>query len=169
MPYCSTCGKEVQGAAGYCAGCGTSVAATASNVTVPKPSAADEQVIFNQNGIFVSKSRFIDGGQTYAMAGITSVKMYVETPSKIGPIVAMLFGVLFILGGLESLFRGNIIPFVFGLALFLLGLWIFKKRVPVYSVLLHSSSGEQKASGSQNKEFIGQVIAALNQAIVARG
>lgn len=169
MPFCATCGNEVPAAAGFCANCGTSAAGTSSNVTVAKPSVVSEQVIFNQNGIFVSKSRFIDGGQTYAMAGVTSVKMYVETPSIKGPIAAMVIGIFFLLGGLESLFRGNIAVFLFGVVLFSLGLWIFKKRVPVYRVLLHSSSGEQKASASQSKEFIEQVIAALNQAIVARG
>jgi hypothetical protein len=91
------------------------------------------------------------------MAGVTSVKMYVEQPSRMGPIIAMVIGGLFILGGIGSLFRGNPIAFVFGVALFLLGVWIFKKRVPIYRVLLHSASGEQRSNPSTSREFIEQV------------
>jgi transcriptional regulator with XRE-family HTH domain len=39
----------------------------------------------------------------------------------------------------------------------------------IYRVVLQSSSGEQKSKPSPSREFIEQVVAALNQAIVIRG
>jgi hypothetical protein len=58
---------------------------------------------------------------------------------------------------------------LFGVLLFALGLWVFKKRVPIYSVFLRSASGEQRVNQSTVREFIEQIVAALNQAIVTRG
>jgi len=167
MPFCSECGIEVPPTVRFCGNCGRD---TVSNPMTPAKSATPtEQVIFNLHGVFISNSRYMSGGQTYAMAGITSVKMTMEQPSRTGPVISMVIGGLFILGGLGSLFRGNPFALLFGVALFLLGLWIFRKRVPIYRVVLHSSSGEQKATHSTIREFIEQVVAAVNQAIVTRG
>jgi hypothetical protein len=126
-------------------------------------------VLFDQSGVFVSNSRYITGGQTYAMAGVTSVKMSAEQPSRKGPVIAMILGGLFILGGMDSLIHGNPVVLLFGVLLFALGLWVFKKRVPIYSVFLRSASGEQRVNQSTVREFIEQIVAALNQAIVTRG
>lgn len=167
MPFCASCGTEARPAASFCANCGKP--ANGSSSITAQPSPTSERVIFNQNGVFVSNSRYIVGGQTYAMAGVTSVKMFVEQPSRTGPVIAMAIGCIFALGGLNGVFRGNPLPFLFGAGLFLLGLWIFRKRVPIYSVVLHSASGEQRVNQSAAREFVEEILGALNQAIVARG
>jgi len=82
----------------------------------------------------------------------------------------MIIGGIIILGGLDTLSRsGNPLTLLFGAALFALGLWLFKRRVPVYGVVLHSASGEQKPEPSTDREFIERIVVALNQAIIARG
>jgi hypothetical protein len=162
-----SCGTEVPPASGFCGNCGARSVGNAD--AAARPAVSAEQVLFNQNGVFVSNSRYITAGQTYAMAGVTSVKMFVEQPSRTGPVITMILGGLLILGGLESLMHGNPLVLLVGVVLFALGLWIFKKRVPIYSVLLHSASGEQKVNQSTVRGFIEQIVAALNQAIVARG
>jgi hypothetical protein len=166
VPYCPKCGTEVADGVRFCGNCG---ADAKGQPNVGAPPAKSEQVIFDQSGVFVSNSRYVTSGQTYAMAGVTSVKTYVEQPSRVGPVITMIIGALVAFGGIDTLFRGNPIVFVVGAGIFALGLWIFRKRVPIYSVVLHSASGEQKSSPSTNGEFIGKVVAALNQAIVARG
>jgi hypothetical protein len=52
-------------------------------------------------------------------------------------------------------------PVFFGVALLL--------RKSTHHVVLSSASGETRALNSKNKEFIANVINALNQAIVSRG
>lgn len=36
----------------------------------------EEKSFYNEGGVSVSNSRFIAGGQTYAMSGVTSVKSF---------------------------------------------------------------------------------------------
>jgi ABC-type Fe3+-siderophore transport system permease subunit len=118
-----------------------------------------EKTYFDHNGIQVTNARFIVPSQTYAMSGITSVKFFTESPSKLWPITAMLIGAL----ALSN--NGNIwsiaIPVAIGILLL--------QRKSTHHVILSSASGETRALNSKNKEFIYSVIAALNQSIVARG
>ncbi len=46
----------------------------------------EEQIIFNQEGVKVTPTRFIADGQTYPISGITSVRVLVDYPSKKWPI-----------------------------------------------------------------------------------
>ena len=58
---------------------------------------------------------------------------------------------------------------VFGFILVLLAVFIFKKLKSEFSVYLNSSSGESQALKSKDKNYIDQVINALNSSIVHRG
>jgi len=87
------------------------------------------------------------------------VKFFTEKPSLLWPIVAFLIAILIGVGD------GNIwsvgIPVIIGVVLLL--------RKATHHVVLSSASGETRALNSKNKEFIANVIKALNQSIVSRG
>lgn len=118
-----------------------------------------EKTFFEHDDVKVTNARFIVPSQTYAMAGITSVKFFTDKPSKLWPILALLFA----LGAWSS--NANIwtiaVPLLISIALFM--------RKPTHHVVLSSSSGEQRALNSQDKDFIAGVIDALNKAIISRG
>jgi len=122
-------------------------------------SEAQEKTFFEYGAVKVTNARFIVPSQTYAMSGITSVKFFTEKPSLLWPIVAFLIAILIGVGD------GNIwsvgIPVIIGVVLLL--------RKATHHVVLSSASGETRALNSKNKEFIANVIKALNQSIVSRG
>lgn len=122
----------------------------------------EEKAFFNQGNVSVSSARFIVDGQTYAMNGVTSVKTGRKDPSRWGPIILGIVG-LVSLGGAAA---GSVI-----LGLTLIGLAVFwwTKQKPELSVVLSSASGEAQALKSKDAEFINGVIEALNSAIIHRG
>ena len=107
----------------------------------------EEQVFLNEGGVTVTNARFIVPSQTYAMSGITSVKTYEKTPSRNGPIILIVIGVLMALGGKQEAIGA--VVFVLVLAVVW---WIFQKIE--YQVRLSTASGEANA---------------LNEAIIHRG
>jgi hypothetical protein len=122
-------------------------------------SETQEKIYYESGVVKVTNSRFIVASQTYAMSGITSVKFFTETPSKVGAVIAFLIAIVALFN------QANIwviaIPLVIGI-----GLWL---RKATHHVILSTASGETKALESQNKEFIASVIQGLNDAIIARG
>lgn len=121
----------------------------------------EEKSFFSDGGVSVTNARFIAQGQTYAMSGITSVKSFRQDPSRKGPIILGIVGVL-ALGGGGSVTVGGLL-----LAAGAVAWWFLQK--PEFSVLLSSASGETKALASQDGDFISKVVNALNDAIVHRG
>lgn len=171
MPFCGSCGQSNPDTSQFCAKCGTTITASTQASSQTKA----EKVLLDEAGFFVSNARFIHNMQTYAMSGVTSVNQYFEQPSRKWPIILMIFSGLGSLQGL-TMFRPNnglgfaaIFPEAFFLALFLLGLWLYRKKVPVYGVVLHSASGQHRAADCTDRMFIERIIAALNQAIILRG
>lgn len=118
----------------------------------------EEKSIFNEGGVTVTSARFIVPSQTYAVAGITSVKNYEERPKRSYPIGCGIVGLLFLAW----------VP-VLGIALIVLAAIWWNGQKTKYEVLLTTAGGEVKALSSQNGQFISKVIQALNEAIVARG
>ena len=122
---------------------------------------AEEKNFFNQGGVSVSNSRMMYGGQTYAMSDITSVKSFEKTPSRIVPIILIIVGLFGLAAGKDGII----------VALLLIGggiAWLIAQKSD-YSVLLTSASGEVKAYTSKDKDFVGKIINAVNEAIVHRG
>lgn len=118
---------------------------------------AEEQVFLSERGVVVSNSRFSCGGQTYAMANVTSVR---AARAGMGVGVAfVLFGVLCCLGGGAGI--------AFGAVLIVIGALLIITRSAY--VVLHTAGGEQRALSSRNVEFVTKVVSAVNEAIVHRG
>jgi Family of unknown function (DUF6232) len=118
---------------------------------------AEERVFLSEEGVVVSNARFSHGGQTYAMANITSVK---GTRDGVGlwPL-ALIIGLFILPAGGGTM--------VFGLlmvALAIAAIWLRSSYV-----VLHTSGGEQRALSSRNRDFVAKVVGALNEAIIHRG
>jgi len=122
----------------------------------------EEQVFLNEGGVTVTNARFIVPSQTYAMSGITSVKTYEKTPSRNGPLILIIIGVLMALGGKQEAIGA--VVFVLVLAVVW---WIFQKIE--YQVRLSTASGEATALKSKDADWIIRVVNALNEAIIHRG
>lgn len=121
----------------------------------------EEKIFFDRGGISVSNARFIAHGQTYAMNGVTSVKQAVKNPSRRGPIVLGVIGLIALING------GNGI--IWGVVLMAVTVFWWIKQKPEWIVVLNSSSGETQALTSEDASYISEVIEALNKSIIHRG
>jgi len=121
----------------------------------------DEKIFLNKGNVKVTNSRFIVNGQTYAMSNVTSVKTGVIKANRSSAVVIGLVGLLCLLGGGWVTFAGVVL---LGFAYF-----VFISCKDQYSVILNTSAGENQALVSEDKNYIGQVISSLNDAIVSRG
>ena len=118
----------------------------------------DEKTFFEYEGVKVTNARFVVDSQTFAMSNITSVSTARDDPSRIGPFLVILIG----LGICASNVVAGVIVAAIG------ALWWWKQK-STFHVMLKTSGGEAKALTSHQKDYIGKVVAALNDAIVHRG
>ena len=121
----------------------------------------EEKSFFQEGGVTVTNARFIVPSQTFAMSGITSVKAFEEKPSRVWSIIFLVVGILMALGDGDMVVWGVIIAIAGAIGIVL--------QKSMYHILLTTSSGEAKALSSKNKEWINEIVAALNSAIVHRG
>lgn len=119
----------------------------------------EESIFFEHGDVKVTSSRFINGGQTYAMNNVTSVKPYEKKPSRTGGIIVLLIGVIIMAN--SSLITGLLIA---AAATF----YLYQQKT-VYHILLSTSAGETTALVTYQRNYMNDVIAALNNAIVHRG
>ncbi len=120
-----------------------------------------EQTFLDESGILVTNARFVVPAQTYAMSGVTSVAAIKNVPSKKGPIVLIVIGLILMIAGDAGIILG-LLALAGGIA------WLVLNK-PEYIVLLNSASGETRALHSKDEDFISRVIVALNESIIARG
>ena len=119
---------------------------------------AEEKVFFESGDVKVTSSRFITYGKTQALAGITAVSSHYQSPNRMGPIILGIVGLV--------CFAFSWLVAIILIALAVLW-WVMQKTV--YFVRLESASGAADALSSNDKDFIFQVVDALNDAIVHRG
>lgn len=119
----------------------------------------EERTFFEHDGVKVTNARFINGGQTFAMNNVTSVKPYEKKPSRIGGI--LILGIGLIIMASASVITGLLIAAAAGFYLY--------QQKTVYHILLATSAGESTALVTYQREYLSHVIAALNDAIVHRG
>ena len=122
----------------------------------------EETTFFQQGGYQVTSARFITPGKTYALSGVTSVHQGRIDASLKPPLVVGAIGVLVLLLASGS---GKVL----GVLLVGLAIWMFTRLRATHTVVITSASGESEALSSQDGEMVGQVVAAINDAIVHRG
>ncbi len=119
-------------------------------------------MFLDEAGVTVTQARFVHGAQTFAMSNVTSVGSARTDPSRRGPIVLVVLGVVLILAHQAA-------SIAFGVLLAGLGAWWYQSQKPTHVVLLRSASGESRAFSSKDKTQVDRIVAAVNSAIVARG
>ena len=138
---------------------------------------ADETVFLDEGSVKVTNARIVIGGQTYAVANVTSVAA-VRVPNILfrlgcGCSVA-LFSVLLLVSGIVAgtevaggeveftLFQlvGNSILFIFVAIMIMRGWW---------TMVMVTSADELSLLRSWNRSRILRVVDAVNQAIAHRG
>lgn len=119
----------------------------------------EEKTFLSLDHVKVTSTRFIVPSQTFAMAGITSVKNSVERPKRAYPIWCGIFGVIALITD----------AYAVGVVLLVLAAvwWIGQKTQ--YHVVLATAGGEMTALTSRDRSYISNVVTALNDSIVARG
>jgi hypothetical protein len=172
MPkFCESCGSSVSRGAAFCGACGQPLIGAAVITTAVATAARSrqdpERVFLDENGIKVTNARFVVAGQTFAMSGITSVKVDVEHPSKVGPVIPTALGALAAFNGIADQTRHDaLIP---GLIVAAVGIAWFRSRRPKYHVLFMSASGEEKPYHSADEDLVRKIVKAISDAIIHRG
>jgi hypothetical protein len=176
MAFCRFCGVQVPDDSVFCLKCGKGLTpAPSAQVATPVPSTASfaaagpapEREFYRSNLVTVTNSRFIVSGQTYAMSGVTSVKMSRKDPSYGGAVLMMIIGLVC----LPIAFQGKEAAVAWlGVLIFLGGGILYAMSLkPDFFVVLHSASGEVNALTSKDSGFVEAVIRAINDAIIYRG
>jgi len=115
-----------------------------------------EQTLLNEQGVLVTNTRFVVNNATHAMSGVVGVAGVRLNPSRKGPIILIVVGVL-----LAIVFVG--IPMIIGGIV-----WLILQK-PRFAVVFTTAAGEMPVYESRDEAFISRIVEALNQAIVARG
>ena len=166
MAFCGKCGASIASETPFCIQCGQPVAtSTASGMAAAVQPARSETKFFDQGDVLVTNSRFVNGGQTFAMSGVTSVMAFEEIPSKKGPIIIIVIGVLILLGGMSS----SVGAAFMGLVIAAAGVWWYRTIKNIYRVRLVTASSKRDAMSSTNSGYIANIVNAINQAIIHRG
>jgi len=133
---------------------------------------AEERSFLNDGGVYVSNTRVVIHGTTYATANITSVRKHV-TPANTGcAIVLAFFGALGAISGLVIALGGNgdnWSTFVASAVLLIIGIVWFKSLHPTFNVMLATAAGERQGLTSKDEGIVDRVTAAIADAIVHRG
>jgi len=131
----------------------------------------EETVYYDKGGNKVTSARFIVGGTTHALSGITSVATRTTDFSKergsykLKGIALMVLGGICILGGFTE-----IASLIVGIILAFFGFRLFKKQPSdIHHLVTSSASGETEALSSIMYEQIKEIENAITDAIIARG
>lgn len=120
-----------------------------------------EKIFYQDESVKVTQSRFTVENETYAMRNISSVTNYEIKKSKIIPRIIMLIGI-FLIFLMEAFFIGGMMAIV-GLV------WQLLLLKNDFAVKISTNAGEPNTLISKNKEYIQEVVDAINEAIIYRG
>lgn len=130
----------------------------------------NEHVFFQEGTVLVTNTRFVVGGQTFAMANVTSARVQFRSLAGAATLL-LLVGVSTIgLGALMTMRAGGgsmLICSATGFVMIAIGLllWKFGSSADLF---LGTAGGERPALRGK-PEFIQRVAAAVSDAIVSRG
>ncbi|HYK05463.1 MAG TPA: DUF6232 family protein [Thermoanaerobaculia bacterium] len=134
---------------------------------------ANEQVFMNDADVYVSNTKVVIGGTTYATANLTSVSKRFTPASKGCAMALAAVGILMTLGSLGPMFSedfgAGLLMFVICGAIAAAGIAWLRSLKPIYHVVFASASGEQTGMSSKDHNLVNRVVAAITSAITHRG
>jgi hypothetical protein len=126
----------------------------------------EDEPIYQDEVVTVTRTRFVVRSQTYVINGITSVSNRKREANRVWPTVMAAAGAIILFGGLSG---GGIPAIVAGAIVGGLGVFWYRSLSVQYEVVLTTEAGETAALTSDDEDWISRVTVALNKAIVARG
>lgn len=114
----------------------------------------DKKVFFNQDGVTVSKTRFIVRGQLYEINKISLLTYKKLKPKRWFAMICLSIGMLLVLD------EGDF--FAFGGCFILLGIVAWVATKPRYAIILKMPEGEVSALVSTDQPHVERVIQALD-------
>lgn len=134
---------------------------------------AEEHVFLDEGNIYVSNTKVMIHGTTYATANITSVTKRFTPASKGCAIILICLGAIFVLGalgGFKSSEAGTsfVMLLVAGSILAAGVLWL-RSLKPTFHVFLASAAAERQGLSSKDESLVDRVTTAINDAITHRG
>ena len=134
---------------------------------------ADEHVFLSDNDIYVSNTKVMLHGTTYATANITSVTKRFTPASKGCAVLLIVIGAFMTLGSLGAIGSKEpgmgIVMFLICAGIVIAGIAWFRSLKPTYHVVLASASGEREGMSSKDNDLVDRVIDAITNAITHRG
>ena len=118
----------------------------------------EEKVFFDHADVKVTSARFVNAGQTSAMSNVTSVKAFEEKANRLGGIVLLVVGFVMAVN----------VPILGLLVAAVAGGYLYHQK-PMYHVMLATAGGEVSALKTRERAYLDKIVAAMNEAIVARG
>jgi hypothetical protein len=132
-----------------------------------------EHVFLNEDNIYVSNTRVILSGTTYATANLTSVAKRFTPASKGCAMLLTVLAVFMVLGSLGPMFSKDFgtgfVMFLVSAGLVAAGVAWLRSLKPTYHIILASASGEQQGLSSKDHDLVDRVISAISAAITQRG
>lgn len=134
----------------------------------------EEKIFFSEGNVLVTNARVEASGVTYPLNGIVRVYhgkrsgFIAQNAASFSGVFGLLAIVCFLVGMAidNPMLDGYVPSFVAG-ALVLGFIW--KNSKQVHSVQLTTASGTNDSVVSKDEAFVGRVVSAINNAIVARG
>lgn len=134
---------------------------------------AEERIFLDENNMYISNTKVVLHGTTYATANITSVSKRFTPASKGCAIALIVLGAFMTLGSLGAINSKEpgtgIILFLICAAIVAIGVLWFRSLKPTFHVMLASASGEREGMSSKDHSLVQRVVDAITNAITHRG
>jgi len=152
-----------------------------ANAATEEPNAAGVQIgqvterSFLRSGqVEVTSTRFVVGSTTYPINQISSVSFTEIPPNLIGAYLAIAIGVVFcVIGGMaigeKQLSAIGWFSLSAGLISFVTAIVVMVIARRSYCVVITTSAGRDDVLYSDDRDHIGSIVGAINQAIIERG
>lgn len=134
---------------------------------------ADERVFLNEGNIYVSSTKIILNGTTYAAANITSVTRRLTPPEEAVAIILIVLGALAVLGAMVTPYQEHLEQsigiMIVGAAFLVAGILAYRAAKPTFHMILTSAAGEKERLSSRDTALVDKVTAAISDSITYRG
>lgn len=127
-----------------------------------------EHVFHQDEGVYISSSRAVVFGTTYALANITSVRSWTVDKAVLPLLLAILFTLF---GGwlVVASSTTNALGYMSLAVGVLCAVYYFVVSKKMYHVKIGTAGGEVDALRSKDANYTNQIVAAMNNAIIHRG
>ena len=156
--FCTECGQEILDNSKYCSNCGSGLKITAERPSSIISDNTEISYYSDDRGVRITNTRAIFGKKTYVMGNISSISLGQKSPNYT-------FAIILVLCGLVSMF----ISAILGLIVCIIGILVALFAKGEYTVKITSASGETDALVDSDKDYIQDVVNAMQEAIIKRG